>query len=64
MFAFPQAELFVALNIIHCLVYFPSPQKVELVHIQMDWSVIWPGVMSNSQSTPEWVAEGPGLLEE
>ena len=30
----------------------------------MDWSVIWPGVRSSSQSKHEWVAEGPGLLEE
>lgn len=64
MFAFPGAELSVALNIIHCLVYFPRPQTAELVHVQMDWSVIWPGVLSKPQSTPGWVAEGPGLLEE
>lgn len=40
VFAFPGAELSVALNIIHCLVYLPRPQTAELVHVQMDWSVI------------------------
>lgn len=53
-------QLFVALNIIHCLVYFLSPHKAELVHIQMDRSVIWPSVMSSSQSSQEWVLRGLG----
>ena len=31
-----EAELSVTLNITHCLVYFPSPQNEELVHVQMN----------------------------
>lgn len=44
---FAVAELTVSLNILHCLVYGPHPQRKELAHGQIDEALIWPGLVYN-----------------